>query len=81
MGAEALRQTLAKTRKSGLSHFFDTHSPQTVCTAWGLCVLGRRKDQPMFLTIRLTASLMFSGEVARFRRMKEPKRSPPNHSP
>ena len=24
MGAEALRQPLAKTRKSGLSHFFDT---------------------------------------------------------
>ena len=26
MGAEALRQPLAKTRKSGLSHFFDTLS-------------------------------------------------------
>ena len=27
MGAEALRQPLAKTRKSGLSHFFDTLTP------------------------------------------------------
>ena len=27
MGAEALRQPLAKTRKSGLSHFFDTLRP------------------------------------------------------
>ena len=28
MGAEALRQPLAKTRKSGLSHFFDTLTPR-----------------------------------------------------
>ena len=30
MGAEALRQSLAKTRKSGLSHFFDTQRPPAV---------------------------------------------------
>ena len=37
MGAEALRQPLAKTRKSGLSHFFDTDYIVTSSTSY----LGR----------------------------------------
>ena len=32
MGAEALRQPLAKTRKSGLSHFFDTLKAGAICS-------------------------------------------------
>ncbi len=32
MGAEALRQPLAKTRKSGLSHFFDMHKAGADCS-------------------------------------------------
>ena len=33
MGAEALRQPLAKTRKSGLSHFFDMHKAEQIAPA------------------------------------------------
>ncbi len=49
MGAEALRQPLAKTRKSGLSHFFDTlkgsPSGSLFCLAW-LCNRVREHRLP-----------------------------------
>ena len=47
MGAEALRQPLAKTRKSGLSHFFDTLKPRRDIPP-GLLLLGKGRGKSRF---------------------------------
>ncbi|RHT70814.1 hypothetical protein DW741_09690 [Ruminococcaceae bacterium AM28-23LB] len=61
MGAEALRQPLAKTRKSGLSHFFDTLTPAHL--RWGVLVLtagGEARERKIGWTAHDTHILRFS---------------------